>query len=97
MFHSKYYPTMRYFVHMGNDNEVGALNMKELMLKDPPKSYLAKAFAATTDATPLYRTISKAADGSVKASEWVTHGDILKHPNWAFAKNHVESQYFELP
>lgn len=94
LFHSKYYPTLRFFIHNAVDNEIGALNLQELFLRDPPVSYVKKTAAATTDDTPLYCRITKE-NGQVKVTDVATHGKVLSLPAWSYAKKLVSSEYFE--
>jgi hypothetical protein len=85
-FHSKYYPSLSYFVHTGFDIEMGCLNYKSLFLHHPDTSYVDATAAATKDDTPLYSI------GDKKMS----HADVLKSENWGFAKKITAKEYFEL-
>eukprot|EP01039_Chlorochromonas_danica_P011252 gene11255-12551_t len=96
LFHSKYFPNLRYFVHTEMDNEIGALNFNSLFLRDPPTSYVKAAAEATKDDTPLYSAITKGSKG-VQQTPFVPHGEVLKLPAWSFANKVVESVYFEVP
>ena len=40
-FHSKYYPSLKYFIHTGFDIELGCLNYKHVFLPDPETNYAA--------------------------------------------------------
>lgn len=96
LFHSKYFPNLRFFVHTELDNEIGALNFNSLFLRDPPVSYVKAAAEATKDDTPLYSAITKGSKG-VQQTPFVPHGEVLKLPAWSFANKVVESVYFEVP
>lgn len=95
MFHSKYYPALRYFVQMGMDNEVGVLNFKELFLLDPPTSYVEEASKHVKDDTPLYVQVKKEG-GKVQASKVVTHAQASSAASFAFAQKIASGQYFEI-
>jgi acyl-CoA synthetase (AMP-forming)/AMP-acid ligase II len=87
MFHSKYYPSLAFFVQTGFDIEMGCLNYKSLFLHHPETSLVDSTAAATKDDMPLYSSLASGAKAS--------HGDVLKDDTWGFAKKIVEKQYFE--
>lgn len=91
-FHSKYFPSLKWFVHTGFDIEIGCLNYKSLFLKNPSASAVIGAQAATTDDQPLY---AKLAAGAGAAPQWAKQGDVLQHPEWAFASKLIKKEYFE--
>jgi hypothetical protein len=94
-FHSKYFPSIKYFIHTGFDIEIGCLNYKGCFLPDAAVNYCDAASAALDDTTPLYAHISKGSDG-LTASKVATHKDALGLPSFAFAKNLTDKKYFEL-
>jgi hypothetical protein len=88
---------MRYFIHMGLDNEVGALNFKDLFLRDPPQSYVKNASAALRDDSPLYVHLGKDASGQgVVSSAVFSHQKALQQPAWSFARKIAQAEYFEV-
>lgn len=93
-FHSKYFPSLKFFIHLGFDNEVGCLNFKELFLRHPTTNYVHAVSANTSDETPVYSQILKGANG-VELSAFVAHGHVLETANWSFANKIVNKQYFE--
>lgn len=94
VFHSKYFPTLKYFVHLGFDNEVGCLNYKELFLRHPTVSYVAAASSKLSDDTPLYTSVVKGANGVEKGAT-VSQGKALDVPSYSFAKKFINNEYFE--
>lgn len=94
MFHSKYFPKLKYFISTGFDQEVGCLNYKYMKLPDPTTSYVDLAAEKTADATPLYFKIG-VQDGAVKAGPVLTHGQVLKDSNWLFASKLIAREYVE--
>jgi hypothetical protein len=86
---------LKFFVHLGFDNEVGCLNFKELFLRHPPTSYVEAASAALNDDTPVYSQIVKGANG-VELGASANHGNVLDAPSWSFAKKIINREYFEI-
>ena len=89
-------------MHTGFDNHVGVMLFKRHQLPRPPKeanisvvNLVDATTAATTDATPLYRTITKNPKGGVTASAWATHEDVFKKEMWPWANKLISKQYFE--
>jgi hypothetical protein len=54
LFHSKYYPTLRYFIQTGFDQECGCLNYKRMFLPNPFESLVETVAEGTTDKDALY-------------------------------------------
>lgn len=93
-FHSKFFPSLKFFIHTGFDNELGCLNFKELFLRDPATSYVEQLAPTLNDEAPLYVQIKKGPTGIV-TTEAAPHKSALDHPTWAFAKKIVNKQFFE--
>lgn len=96
LFHSKYFPTLRYFVHMGLENEVGALNFSELLTPDSDLHLLEEASETANDNTPLYSQVTKTAEGGIKLSQVHSQAQALALPAWSFAKKLGEGTYYEV-
>jgi len=92
-FHSKYYPSLKFFIHTGFDIEVGALNYKNCFVPDCVTDHIGAA--DVQDSTPLYSSITKSESG-ITRSKVATHKDALGLPSFAFAKNLIDKKYFEL-
>jgi len=90
MFHSKYYPTLKYFIHTGFDIENGCLNFKNLFLANPTETLLEQAVAAGSDDAVIYQPISKGGAGAPTAA-----GKVADLPSWSFAKRMISHEYFE--
>lgn len=87
-FHSKHFPSLKYFVHTGFDIEMGCLNYKSLFLSDPVTSLVDTASKAVTDELPLY---AKAAS----SLSFVSQSKALDEAAFGFAKKLIAKQYFE--
>jgi len=94
-FHSKYFPTIKYFIHTGFDIENGCLNFKGLFLPHPSVNECAALSQKTTDEMPLYMKISKGKSG-IEVGPTITQGKVLEDSNWSFAKKLINHEYFEL-
>lgn len=95
-FHSKFYPTLKYFIHTGFDIENGCLSFKSLFLPHPQESEVVKCLAARSDEDSLYSTATKGTDGKVTVSVPLPPSlAILDLPAWSFAKNIINQKYFE--
>jgi hypothetical protein len=92
-FHSKYFPSLKWFVHTGFDIELGCLNYRSLFLKNPEHSEVDGVQAKTNDDMPLW------ANASVKGGElkWASQGTALAEggDSWNFAKKIIAKEYFE--
>lgn len=91
-FHSKYFPTLKWFVHTGFDIELGCLNYRSLFLKHPESCQVTAVQAHTTDDLPLY---SKASGSS--ELKWLSQGSTLAEggASWEFANKLINKEYFE--
>ena len=92
-FHSKYFPSLKWFVHTGFDIELGCLNYRSLFLKNPEQSEVASLQSTLTDDMPLW------ANASTKGGElkWASQGAVLAEggDSWKFAKKMIAKEYFE--
>eukprot|EP00607_Mallomonas_marina_P003310 CAMPEP_0182428618 /NCGR_PEP_ID=MMETSP1167-20130531/23153_1 /TAXON_ID=2988 /ORGANISM="Mallomonas Sp, Strain CCMP3275" /LENGTH=226 /DNA_ID=CAMNT_0024611609 /DNA_START=138 /DNA_END=818 /DNA_ORIENTATION=- len=93
-FHSKYFPTLEYFIHTGYDLELGCLNYKSLFLPHPEVDEASLVAAKLTNDMPLYMKIMKGPSG-VECTKEVTHSQVLEQTEWDFAKKLVNKEYFE--
>lgn len=96
-FHSKYFPQLKYFVHLGYDNEFGCLTYHEMLLRNPECPLVTEASAKIADDTPVFASITKSAEGKVTMSPWITHKQALENPAFVFAKKLVDREYLEIP
>jgi len=87
LFHSKHFPSLKYFIHTGFDIEMGCLNYKSMFLHHPEKSDIEQVSNSTRDDMPLY-----ARAGS---DNFFNQTDVLKQPEWSFAKKLIAKEYFE--
>lgn len=102
-FHSKYFPSMKYFIHTGFDIERGCLHHRSLFLPNPIFNFSDTTAAAVTDATPLYQVIVKGEvkDGEesppdIVISEVFTQGDVFAKGVWEFADKMIQKKYLEI-
>mmetsp|Transcript_3954 Transcript_3954/g.5482 ORF Transcript_3954/g.5482 Transcript_3954/m.5482 type:complete len:252 (+) Transcript_3954:2-757(+) len=96
LFHSKYFPTLRYFIHTGFDVEMGCLAYKSLFLPNRTEEILAPVQKRVADDSPLYSYISKdPVSGVVTIQSTVSHGSALNEKQWYFAKKLIDREYFE--
>lgn len=94
-FHSKHFPKLKHFVHLGFDNEFGCLTYREIFLKNPPVNYARNVSAKLTDESPLYAEISKN-NGEVKMTPFATHIQAASSPAFSFAQKIINKEYFEV-
>mmetsp|Transcript_50056 Transcript_50056/g.140357 ORF Transcript_50056/g.140357 Transcript_50056/m.140357 type:complete len:251 (+) Transcript_50056:48-800(+) len=93
IFHSKYFPTMKLFIHTGFDRENGAITFKSLFL--PQSDYVQKIAPTLPNDAKVYTHIKKGANGP-EASQPMTLSEAMdKHPNFDFAKKLLAKEYFE--
>mmetsp|Transcript_22318 Transcript_22318/g.32499 ORF Transcript_22318/g.32499 Transcript_22318/m.32499 type:complete len:250 (+) Transcript_22318:89-838(+) len=95
-FHSKHYPNLKFFLHSGFDIEVGCLNFKRCFNYSQNKKQLEEIKDSLTDDMPLYRKVSRGADGNLEVSEMYSHKDVYKNKLWGFADKMANKEYFEL-
>eukprot|EP00605_Chrysophyceae_sp_TOSAG23-4_P002549 GSChrysophyteH1.ASY1.ANO1.2814.1 assembled CDS len=91
-FHSKYFPSLKWFVHTGFDLELGCLNYRSLFLKNPDESAVDALKAGLSDDLPLYARASPSGE-----LNWITQGTALKEggSSWGFANKLITQEYFE--
>ena len=94
-FHSKYFPKLKFFVHLGIDSEFGCLPYRGLFLKNPPVNYSKEASAKLSDETPLYAEITNK-DGQIKLTPFLTHGQATSSPAFSFAEKLIKKEFFEV-
>ena len=93
-FHSKYFPSLKFFVHTGPQKELGALNYKGLFIPHPNVNHVALGLESLSDDAVLYVKAQKGANGW-ELSQPVTHKQALSNGAWSFAKNLVNKTHFE--
>eukprot|EP00602_Paraphysomonas_sp_CaronLab_P007450 CAMPEP_0185019186 /NCGR_PEP_ID=MMETSP1103-20130426/1811_1 /TAXON_ID=36769 /ORGANISM="Paraphysomonas bandaiensis, Strain Caron Lab Isolate" /LENGTH=212 /DNA_ID=CAMNT_0027549369 /DNA_START=162 /DNA_END=797 /DNA_ORIENTATION=+ len=81
-FHSKHFPNLKFFLHSGFDIEVGCLNFKRWFNPSTNKAQLDEIKSKLTDDMPLYRKVSRGADGKLDVSEMHTHKDVYNSKMW---------------
>lgn len=95
MFHSKYYPALKYFIQTGFDQQVGCLNYKHMKVTDPVVSLVDATAEKTTNTTPLYFKIT-ASGAKVSAGPLLTHDQVLSSGSWPFASKLINREYIEV-
>jgi hypothetical protein len=93
-FHSKHFPTLKFFVHTGFDLECGCLNYKSLFLEHPEESAVAKVAPTLRDDLPLFSQASPKGEPLA----WVSQGQVLQAApaSWAFTSKMIKKEYFEI-
>lgn len=95
LFHSKYFPSLRFFVQSGFDVQIGCLTYKGCFLPNPLGHKLKTYQEATSDDQLLYSHITKDSSGKIVKSSY-NHGEVLALEQWYFAKKIVQREYFEV-
>lgn len=95
-FHSKYFPSLKWFVHTGFDIELGCLNYRSLFLKNPMKCAVSSHISSLKDDLPLYAMSDPSSNSSVSL-KWINQGNALANggESWKFANNLINKEYFE--
>ena len=95
-FHSKHFPTLKFFIHTGFDVEQGCLTYKSLFLHNPATSAVDTVAASLKDTVPFYSAVQVGKSG-VTVGALKTQGEVVDLPAFSFLKKLVSNQYFELP
>lgn len=96
LFHSKYWPSLRFFIHTGYDLECGCLNYKRLFIRNPTISRLAERTQGTSDTDLLYMKTKIAKSGDLVAGDWQSHSAVQLQNLWNIERMIREKKYFEL-
>lgn len=96
IFHSKYYPNLKYFIHTGFDIEIGCINYKHVFLPNPEINRLLQIQAAIPDSAPLYTSVKKENDGKITQTPALTHAQVLEQNTWPSVNKLLAKEYFEV-
>lgn len=96
IFHSKYFPKLKYFIHTGFDIEIGAINYKHVFLPNPEINHLPQIQASIPDDAPLYTAVRKDANGKITQTPALTHAQVLEQNVWPAVNQLLAKKYFEV-
>jgi len=97
MFHSKYFPTMKYFFHTGFEQELGAVKLDSIYLNVPSQPYINFRDPDVSENAPLYTQIIKGKEGGdFELVPSLTQKEVFNHEKWHFLKKISNQEFFEV-